>query len=262
MKKHYLLFSVFFLLTYFCGWSQGKVTTFTIEAPQLQTSKKIWLYLPHNYNASEKKYPVIYMHDAQNLFDDKTAFAGEWHVDETLDSLNAEVIIVGIEHGNEKRMDELTPYPNEKYGGGKADAYLDFIVTTLKPHIDLNYRTKTNKMNTAIAGSSLGGLVSYYAILKYPKVFGKAAVFSPSFWFNNTIYTLTENTKNLKTKLYFMCGDNEGETTVTDMDKMVDLVNGKRCTCMHLTKKVVITGGKHNEKLWAKEFGKAYLWLF
>ena len=262
MKKHYLLFSVFFLLTYFCGWSQGKVTTFTIEAPQLQTSKKIWLYLPHNYNASEKKYPVIYMHDAQNLFDDKTAFASEWHVDETLDSLKAEVIIVGIEHGNEKRMDELTPYPNEKYGGGKADAYLDFIVTTLKPHIDLNYRTKTNKMNTAIAGSSLGGLVSYYAILKYPKVFGKAAVFSPSFWFNNTIYTLTENTKNLKTKLYFMCGDNEGETTVTDMDKMVDLVNGKRCTCMHLTKKVVITGGKHNEKLWAKEFGKAYLWLF
>ena len=262
MKKHYLLFSVFFLLTYVCGWSQGKVTTFTIEAPQLQTSKKIWLYLPHNYNVSEKKYPVIYMHDAQNLFDDKTAFAGEWHVDETLDSLNAEVIIVGIEHGNEKRMDELTPYPNEKYGGGKADAYLDFIVTTLKPHIDANYRTKVGKMNTAIAGSSLGGLVSYYAILKYPKVFGKAAVFSPSFWFNNTIYTLTENTKNLKTKLYFMCGDNEGETTVTDMDKMVDLVNDKRCTCMHLTKKVVIAGGKHNEKLWAKEFGKAYLWLF
>ena len=262
MKKQYFPFLFFFLLTSLSGWSQGKVTSFIIEAPQLQTSKKIWLYLPHNYETSEKKYPVIYMHDGQNLFDDKTAFAGEWRVDETLDSLKAEVIIVGIESSNEKRMDELTPYPNEKYGGGKADAYLDFIVTTLKPHIDTNYRTKTGKMNTAIAGSSLGGLVSNYAILKYPKIFGKAAIFSPSFWFNNSIYTLTENTKNLKTKLYFMCGDNEGETTVADMDKMVDLVNDKRCTCMHLTKKVVIAGGKHNEKLWSKEFGKAYLWLF
>jgi alpha-glucosidase len=262
MKKQFILFFAYFLLTSFSLWSQGKVTTFTIEAPQLQTSKKIWMYLPYNYDTSEKKYPIIYMHDAQNLFDEKTAFAGEWRVDETLDSLRAEVIIVGIEHGNEKRMDELTPYPNEKYGGGKADTYLDFIVTTLKPFIDTNYRTKTGKMNTAIAGSSLGGLVSYYAILKYPKIFGKAAVFSPSFWFTNEIYSLTENTKKLQTKLYFMCGDSESENTVADMEKMVDLVNDKRCTCLHLTKKVVIANGKHNEKLWAKEFGKAYLWLF
>lgn len=251
-----------FLLTSFYGLSQGTVTTFTIEAPQLQTTKKIWLYLPHNYLTSKMKYPVIYMHDAQNLFDDNTSFAGEWHIDETLDSLKAEVIIIGIEHGNEKRLDELTPFANEKYGGGKAEAYLDFIINTLKPHIDTNYKTKTGKMNTVIAGSSLGGLVSYYAVLKYPNVFGKAAIFSPSFWFTNDIYTLTENTKKLKTKLYFLCGDSESENMVQDMDKMVDLVNDKRCTCMHLTKKVVIKGGKHNEKLWSKEFGKAYLWLF
>lgn len=262
MKKQFFQFFAFFLLTSQSLWSQGKVTSFDIEAPQLQTSKKIWMYLPHNYETSTKKYPVIYMHDAQNLFDDKTAFAGEWHVDETLDSLKAEVIIVGIEHGNEKRLDELTPFPNEKYGGGKADAYLDFIVNTLKPHVDTNYRTKSGKMNTAIAGSSLGGLVSYYAVLKYPQIFGKAAIFSPSFWFTNDIYTLTENTKKLQTKLYFLCGDNESETMVHEMNKMVDLVNDKRCTCMHLTKKVVVAGGKHNEKLWSKEFGKAYLWLF
>ncbi|WP_333809616.1 alpha/beta hydrolase [Flavobacterium sp.] len=262
MKKQFFQFLSLFLLTYFYGLSQGTVTTFIIEVPQLQTSKKIWLYLPHNYKTTKKKYPVIYMHDAQNLFDDKTAFAGEWHVDETLDSLKAEVIIVGIEHGNEKRSQELIPFSNEKFSNGKADNYLDFIVNNLKPHIDSNYRTKSGKMNTAIAGSSLGGLVSYYAILKYPKVFGKAAIFSPSFWLGNEIYTLTENTKKLNTKLYFLCGDSESESMVQDMDKMVDLVNDKRCTCMHLTKKVVIKGGKHNEKLWSKEFGKAYLWLF
>lgn len=262
MKKHYLLFSLFFLLTYICGWSQSKVTRFTIEAPQLQTSKKIWLYLPHNYETSEKKYPVIYMHDGQNLFDDTTSFAGEWRIDETLDSLKAEVIIVGIEHGNEKRMEELTPYPNEKYGGGKADLYLDFLVTTLKPHIDAKYRTKTNKTNTAIAGSSLGGLVSHYAILKYPKIFGKAMIFSPYFWFTSEVYVMTEKIKTINTKLYFMCGDSESESMVTDMNKMIELVNKTRCSCMHLTKTNVVVNGKHNEKLWSKEFGKAYLWLF
>jgi alpha-glucosidase len=112
------------------------------------------------------------MHDAQNLFDSKTSYAGEWNIDEKLDSINAELIVIGIEHGNDKRMDELTPLKNDKYGGGNADAYLEFIVKTLKPQIDQKYRTKTKKENTLIMGSSLGGLV-YYAILKYPQVFGK-----------------------------------------------------------------------------------------
>nr|WP_317126117.1 alpha/beta hydrolase-fold protein [Flavobacterium rhamnosiphilum] len=105
-----------------------QVSTFTIEAPQLQTAKKIWVYLPENYETSKKKFSVIYMHDAQNLFDAKTSYSGEWNVDEKLDSLKAQVIVVGIEHGNDKRIDELTPFKNEKYGGGKADSYLEFIV--------------------------------------------------------------------------------------------------------------------------------------
>lgn len=262
MKKHLFLFTHLFLLTFtFCN-AQKNVTTFMIEAPQLQTSKKIWLYLPENYATSTKKFPVIYMHDGQNLFDAKTAYAGEWQIDETLDSLKAEVIVVGIEHGNEKRIDELTPFKNEQYGGGNANNYLDFIVSNLKPYIDTTYRTKTGKYNTAIGGSSLGGLVSYYAALKYPKVFGKAIVFSPAFWINPEVYTLSENTKKLKSKLYFMCGDNESETMVADMERMIDLVNTTRCSCLHLTRTKIVPEGKHNENLWAKEFAKAYLWLF
>lgn len=262
MKKHLFIFTLLFLLTFtFCN-AQKNVTTFMIEAHQLQTSKKIWLYLPENYVTSTKKFPVIYMHDGQNLFDVNTAYAGEWQIDETLDSLKAEVIIVGIEHGNEKRIDELTPFKNEQYGGGNANNYLDFIVSNLKPYIDKNYRTKTGKYNTAIGGSSLGGLVSYYAVLKYPKVFGKAIVFSPAFWINPEMYTLSENTKKLKSKLYFMCGGNESETMVADMERMIDLVNTTRCSCLHLTRTKIVPEGKHNENLWAKEFAKAYLWLF
>lgn len=237
------------------------VSTFTIDAPQLQGSKKIWVYLPKNYTTKTKKYPVLYMHDAQNLFDAKTSFVGEWNVDETLDSLNAQVIVIGIEHGNDKRIDELTPYKNEKYGGGKADAYLDFIVNTLKPEIDKKYRTKTNVRNTLIMGSSLGGLVSFYAILKYPNVFGKAGVFSPSFWFSPDIYALAEKQQKMKAKIYFLCGDAEDTEMVPDMNKMDDIVSEKRCDCKHLTKKVIVEGGKHNEKLWRENFAKAYLWL-
>lgn len=241
-----------------------QVSTFTIEAPQLHTAKKIWIYLPKNYDSSKKKYPVIYMHDAQNLFDAKTSFVGEWNVDEKLDSLNAQVIVVGIEHGNEKRMDELTPYKNAKYGGGNADNYLDFIVKTLKPVIDTKYKTKTNIRNTAIMGSSLGGLNSYYAILKYPEVFGKAGIFSPSFWFNRKeIVELTEKAPKLKTKIYFLCGDNEGDADVIlDLNQIDDLIAEKRCDYLHLTRKMIVKGGQHNEKLWRDSFVKAYLWLF
>lgn len=245
-----------------------QVSTFSIEAPQLHTTKKIWIYLPKNYNQTQKKYPVIYMHDAQNIFDAKTSFVGEWNVDEKLDSLHAQVIVVGIEHGNEKRIDELTPFKNTKYGGGNADNYLEFIVKTLKPEIDNKYRTKTNARNTGIIGSSLGGLVSYYAILKYPEVFGKAGVFSPAFWINQKeIIELTEKTPKLKAKIYFLCGDNEGDDSdknimISDINKIDELISEKRCECKNLTKKKIVKDGQHNEKLWRDGFVKAYLWLF
>lgn len=241
-----------------------QVSTFTIDATQLQTKKKIWIYLPQNYDSTKKKYPVLYMHDAQNLFDAKTSYVGEWNVDEKLDSLKAQVIVVGIEHGNDKRIDELTPYKNIKHGGGNADAYLEFIVKTLKPTIDSKYRTKTNTRNTTIMGSSLGGLVSFYAVLKYPEVFGKAGVFSPSFWFNQKeIIALTEKSPKLKNKIYFLCGDQEGDgEMIQDLNIIDELLSKNRGECKQLTKKTIIKNGQHNEKLWRDAFVKAYLWLF
>jgi predicted alpha/beta superfamily hydrolase len=241
-----------------------QVSSFILKVPQLNTERKIWMYLPKSYATSNKKYPVIYMHDAQNLFDNKTSYSGEWNIDETLDSLNAEVIVVGIENGGDKRIDELTPYPHAKYGGGKADLYLDFIVNTLKPKIDSSYRTKNNAKNTAIMGSSLGGLVSFYAALRYPTVFGKIGCFSPAFWFNRKeLNDVMQKTMTFTPKIYFMCGDNEGDADVIpDMENVVSWVNTKRCECKKMNKKVIIKGGQHNEKLWREQFKKAYLWLF
>jgi predicted alpha/beta superfamily hydrolase len=262
MKNIFLIIFVFFMInseTY--SQASTQVSSFVIEAPQLKTSRKIWVYLPKNYNKTKKKYPVIYMHDGQNLFDSKTAFAGEWNIDETLDSIAAQVIVIGIENGGDKRMDELTPFKNTKYGGGNADLYLDFMVKTLKPYVDKNYRTKNNK--TSILGSSLGGLFSFYAAIKHPEIFEKVGCFSPSFWFNrNEIFDLTEQTKPYKTKIYFLCGDTEGDDDmIKDLNRMENVINSKRCECKKLNKKTIVKDGKHNEKLWREGFKKAYLWL-
>lgn len=259
-------FFIFFWITFSISAQNStaskNVSTLSLESPQLKTTKKIWIYLPEGYSTQiKKKYSVIYMQDAQNLFDAKTSFVGEWNVDEKLDSLKAPVIVVGIEHGNEKRIDELTPFKNEKYGGGNADNYIDFIVKTVKPYIDKNYRTKPKAKNTIIMGSSLGGLVSYYGALKYPEVFGKAGVFSPSFWFSDEIFTFTEKQSKIKTKIYFLCGDNEDENMVKDLNKMERLLDTKRCYCLHLNKTKIVKGGQHNEKLWRDGFVKAILWL-
>jgi predicted alpha/beta superfamily hydrolase len=242
--------------------TQNRVATFEIESSQLQTTKKIWVYLPLNYSDENAKFPVIYMHDAQNLFDAKTSYSGEWNVDETLDLLKAKVIIVGIEHAGDKRLDELTPFKNQKYGGGNANNYLEFITKMLKPYIDKNYKTKSDSKNTCIFGSSLGGLTSFYAVLKYPEIFGKAGVFSPSFWINPEIYDLMKNSKKLKSKIYFLCGDSESEDMVKDLNKMETLLDRNRCYCLQLNKKVIIKDGKHNEKLWRDGFKNAYIWLF
>lgn len=265
MRLHIFILLLFLPLPLLHGQestASAQVSSFVVDAPQLGVQKKIWVYLPKDYATSKKKYPVLYMHDAQNVFDKKSAFQGEWGVDETLDSLNAEVIVIAIEHGKDQRIDELTPYKNEKYGGGNAAAYLDFIVTNLKPEVDDRYRTKSNPKNTGIMGSSLGGLVSFYAALKYPDIFGKAGIFSPSFWFSKDIYALAEKSGKIKSKLYFLCGDSESDEMVPDMERMIRLVVSKQGGDTELVKETVIVGGQHNEKLWRDSFAKAFLWLF
>ncbi len=260
------IFLLFVLLIGLISYSQStasqQIEIFSIQAPQLDSDKQIWVYKPINYQNSRNAYKVIYMHDAQNLFDRETSFAGEWKVDEILDSIsNQKTIIVGIEHGNEKRLDELTPFPHEKYGGGKGDIYLDFIVNILKPYIDKNYRTISAPEHTSIMGSSLGGLLSFYAVLKYPDVFGNAGIFSPSFWYTDDIYSFAQASEIPKTqKFYFVIGTEESETAVAEQQKMVDLLVNKGVDENQIRNKIV-NGGKHNEDFWNKEFLEAYLWL-
>lgn len=265
MKRLHLLF-IFILafnsLVHSQSTASAQVSTFILEAPELQGERKIWIYLPRAYSYSDKEYPVIYMHDAQNLFDAETSYVGEWFVDEYLDSISDNsAIIIGIEHGNEKRMDELTPFPNEKYGGGKADVYLNFIINTLKPHIDTTYHTLKDPKHTSIFGSSLGGLLSFYALIKYPETFGNAGIFSPSFWFSSRIFDFVSDSDiSPDSRFYFLAGSEESDDMVPDQNKMVELLLKKGVSKDNL-KSTIIEGGEHNEALWRDNFPEAYQWL-
>jgi len=229
-------------------------------------SHKIWVYLPPNYDASSKKYPVIYMHDGQNLFDDKTSYIGEWKVDETLNQLfeetNKGFIVVGIENGGEERINEYTPWSNEKYGGGKGTIYIDFIVNILKPYIDETYRTKPQQKYTSLMGSSLGGLISYYGGLQYPDVFGKIGALSTSFWFSDEVVLFTNKKGNLKhTKLFLLVGEQEGEEMITGTQNAERQLLELGFNLKHLKVKIN-PEGKHNETFWSNKFLEVVQWLY
>lgn len=232
--------------------------------PQLNTKRRIWLYLPPSYTTSKKSYPVIYMHDGQNLFDVATSGFGEWKIDEFLDSAalkgGKEFIVVGVDHGGAERLKEYNPY-NSEYGTGKGKEYVAFLAETLKPHIDENYRTKADFKNTAVAGSSMGGLISMYAIAKYPKVFGNAGVFSPAFWIAEQLKVdLKSDVSKLKVnKIYFVAGALESKTMLNDMENVYNILNpaGKNKNIVLVEK----ADGKHQEWFWTREFVDFYKFI-
>jgi predicted alpha/beta superfamily hydrolase len=239
--------------------------------PQLKRHRRIWLYLPQDYASSKKHYPVIYMHDGQNLFDRLTAFGGnEWGVDEYLDSLtikqNTACIIVGIENDANRRMNEYNPYEftwNSETGKKnflpEGDAYANFIAETLKPFMDKKFRTLSSKDNTVIAGSSMGGLISYYTALKYPQVFGKAGIFSPAFWTAPAIIDYTDSVSaKVSGKFFFYAGSKEGDEMEKNMFAVAEKL-GANSSAMIYT--LVDTEGRHNETYWQKWFAEFYKWV-
>lgn len=231
--------------------------------PQLHRARRIWIYLPKGYSTSKKRYSVLYMHDGQNVFDAATSYSGEWGVDEFLDSLKQsckKVIVVAIDNGLSKRMNEYNPWEFMNFGKGEGDAYVDFLIKTLKPYIDKNYRTLPGQSNTSIAGSSMGGLISLYAVLKYPKTFGSAGIFSPAFWTASGIdSTVLSDALGLNTKLYFYAGGKEGESMVPDMLRIIKEIRSRGKTPI---KQAIDPDAKHNENAWRKHFPEFYKWVF
>lgn len=238
----------------------------TLTIPGLQRQRQLRLYLPPDYETSTQRYPVLYMHDGQNLFDAATGYAGEWNVDETLNRLSKsgklDLIVVGIDNGGEQRITELNPWTNARFGAGAGAAYMDFIVHVVKPYIDQQYRTKADREHTAIMGSSLGGLISHYAIAQYPEVFSKAGIFSPSYWIAEESFGYFAGTPSKQdARLYLLMGGKEGGSQLPDVKRVYAslLAAGHPAQGIKL---VIDPNGKHNEGFWSKEFEAAILWLF
>ncbi|GAB4032432.1 alpha/beta hydrolase [Spirosoma gilvum] len=235
--------------------------------PELARHRRIWVYLPPTYEQNpEQRYPVLYMHDAQNLFDGTETGSENWHVDHALNRLYANTgwacIVVGIEHGETFRLAEYSVVPNPEYGGGEGGAYLSFLTGTLKPLVDATFRTLPDAANTAMIGSSMGGLISVYAALNYGDVFGKVAAFSPSLWWSNDVYRLaTAVPYNFVHKLVLLGGQRESTSMLPDLlalyYTLVD--NGYFEHKIHLD---FYNDGTHAEWFWGREFERAVRWLF
>ena len=237
-----------------------------LAMPGLDRDRTLRLYLPPSYAQGERRYPVIYMHDGQNLFDDATSYAGEWGVDETLNELarshGFEAIVVGIDNGQAKRMNELNPWENPRFGKAEGAAYMAFIVDVVKPYVDARYRTRSDAQSTAIIGSSMGGLISHYAIHRYPQIFGKAGVFSPSYWIAPQVYDETSRQGLPSTsRIYLYMGGKEGDSDLPNVRRMHGLL-AERAGSGPALRLSVNPQGEHNEAAWRAELPQALVWLF
>ncbi len=231
----------------------------------LERSRRLRIYLPPSYASHpSKRYPVIYFHDGQNVFDNATSYAGEWGADELLDDLalrhGFEAIAVAIDNGEQRRMQELNPWGHERFGKGEGWAYLRFLVETVKPYVDANYRSRTEAASTALIGSSMGGLITHAALHRHREVFGLGGVLSPSFWTaRQTAYLLAESEPLLTSQRVFIyAGGREDRDMVPLARRMFDLLRQQTKQLQFVEE----PEAGHNEAAWRAVLPRALAFLF
>lgn len=251
-----------------------------LSVPQLGTSRRIWVYLPPEYDTSNRLYPVLYVQDGQSSFGPSSSSSGEWRIDEALERVYLEqasrgVIVVAPDNGP-TQADELAPWRDEDDGvGGLGDKYADFLVHTLKPYIDAHFRTLRDRQSTGIAGSSMGGLLAFYAALKHQDVFSRVGAFSSSFWFaRRRIFDVVRAWakegrlhQRARTQIYLHVGGTGWRPSESDEAVVEDTVE-----MFHLLRELGFSPDDLKLRLddhrWstestrAKMFAEAYLWLY
>lgn len=262
-----------------------------VYSPHLDNTRHLLVWLPPSYRSTEQHYPVLYMHDGDSLFDAKMGELSneisEWQVDESMMALaqdGIEAIIVGIPNMREARFSEYSPYDHvvestQAHIRGHGDDYLRFIVDTIKPLIDADFRTKPSAGHTGIAGSSMGGLISLYGFLKHPDIFSMCAAFSPVFWFNNhALLQMIESHVAGDGRIYLDIGTVEGAVIqhlgpqgLSDAEADAYYVDGVRQLHQTLlghgydstnTYYIEDPGARHDHDAWAKRFPIAIQFLF
>ncbi len=243
-----------------------KVIDKNFKIPQLIKTRRIAALLPHNYFTSDKRYPVLYLQDGQNLFDDHAPF-GSWELPKHLKKLSkqghGDVIIIAIDHAESDRIKEFTPSKVTALGVGDGKKYARFLCETLKPYVDRHFRTLKDGNHTGIGGSSMGGLISIYAAMQHPETFSKLMIFSPSLWVSPELSVdFIRNTPLFEGKIYLYGGTQEGSNMVEHLIAFEDTISNdphRRNLQFNLS---ICDGGRHNESAWGHEFPKALNWLF
>lgn len=235
------------------------------KIPQLNRNRRISALLPFDYYKNEVHYPVLYLHDGQNLFDDHSPF-GNWAIDRSLGRLakmgKGNLVVIAIDHGGEDRITEYLPFNSQRYGKGQGKKYIEFLQETLKPYVEKKYRVLSDAAHTGIGGSSMGGLISLYAGLCYPEIFSKMMVFSPSLWLSPKIYQIARQFVPTKaTALYLYAGGKESQVHLPNVmrfgsDLLAHKDTGFRFKFSHNP------DGVHHETNWREEFPEALQWLY
>ncbi|SDH12652.1 Predicted hydrolase of the alpha/beta superfamily [Flavobacterium omnivorum] len=257
-RKNWLPFKQSFL-------PQVQLISDEFEIPQLNKTRKIWALLPHDYDNSSESYPVMYLQDAQNLFNETAEF-GNWEIDKKLAVMSeykiGKIIIIAIEHAEEDRIKEYN-VGKTILGKGQGKKYIRFVTDTLKPYVDSHFRTKKEREFTGIGGSSMGGLVSIFSGLRNPEVYGKLMIFSPSLWVIQDLKIKHKKTNAEDTKIYLYAGGDESATMIEHTKKLKeDLIDSEFIKDNLKINLSINRQGKHSETYWSDEFPKAIEWLF
>jgi predicted alpha/beta superfamily hydrolase len=236
-----------------------------IWSRERRNARDIFVYLPPSYERTDRRFPVVYVQDGQNLFDDSLAFGSEWQVDEhmeRLSRLSVEAIVVGIANPGAARCDEYSPFVDAQHGGGGGDEYLDFVERTVKPAIDELFRTDPSRGATGILGSSMGAVISLYAFFTRPQVFSFAGAMSPAFWFaDRALFTLVEQASFTPGRIYIDVGTGEGDSAVADAQRMHQLLVDKGYVPGESLMYVEDDGAPHSEEAWARRVRTALYYL-
>jgi predicted alpha/beta superfamily hydrolase len=233
--------------------------------------RDLTVYLPPGYDEKDdRRYPVLYMQDNQNLFDANRAYVpgNHWRLHEAADAAIGErtaspMIIVGVDHGGPARADEYTPVEDPKHkAGGRASDYGRMLIEELKPMIDAKYRTLPDPENTAVGGSSLGGLVSLFLLIKFPDAFRRGAVMSPSVWWSDrAIVGEFDAFQGKPSRMWLDIGGREGSEALRDARELRDHVQAKGWD-ENTFRYYEDRRGDHSERAWAKRVRNALEFLF